>query len=85
MDLPAAPVIDPADARHQPSYVNFYIANGAVIIPGHGVPQDAAARAAVVAAFPDRKVVQLPLPALPYGGGSIHCITQHQPAPHFTA
>lgn len=85
VDLPAAPVIDPADARHQPSYVNFYIANGAVIMPGHGVPQDAAARAAVAAAFPDREVVQLHLPALPYGGGSIHCITQHQPAPHFTA
>ncbi|WP_197279222.1 agmatine/peptidylarginine deiminase [Novosphingobium sp. AAP1] len=83
IDLPAAPTIDPRDARHQPSYVNFYIANGAVIMPGHGVPQDDAARAAVAAAFPDRAVVQLVLPALPYGGGSIHCITQHQPAPHF--
>jgi agmatine deiminase len=83
LNIPAAPTIDANDARHQPSYVNFYIANDAVIMPGHGVPQDAAARAAVAAAFPDREVVQLVLPTLPYGGGSIHCITQHQPAPQF--
>lgn len=83
VDLPAAPTIDATDGRHQSSYVNFYIANGAVIMPGHGVAEDAPARAAVAAAFPDREVIQLVLPALPYGGGSIHCITQHQPAPHF--
>lgn len=68
------------DERHQPSYVNFYIANGAVIMPGHGIPEDDEARAAVAMAFPDREVIQLQLRALPYGGGNIHCITQQQPS-----
>jgi agmatine deiminase len=80
IDLPAAPRIDAADERHQPSYVNFYIANGAVIMPGHGIPADDEARAVVAAAFPDREVIQLQLRALPYGGGNIHCITQQQPS-----
>jgi agmatine deiminase len=85
LDLAAAPRIDRADPRHQPSYVNFHVVNGAVIMPGHGVPADTAARAAVAAAFPGREVVQLVLSALPYGGGSIHCITQHQPAARHSA
>ncbi|MDQ3143877.1 MAG: agmatine deiminase family protein [Pseudomonadota bacterium] len=80
IDIPVAPSLDVADPRHQPSYVNFYIANGAVVMPGHGIAADADARAAVAAAFPEREVVQLLLEALPYGGGSIHCITQHQPS-----
>jgi agmatine deiminase len=80
VEIPAAPALDIADPRHQPSYVNFYTANGAVVMPGHGVAADADALAAVAAAFPDRDVVQLVLEALPYGGGSIHCITQHQPS-----
>lgn len=78
--LPAGPDLGTGDRRHQPSYVNFYIANGAVVMPGHGVAADDDARAAVAAAFPDREVVQPVLKALPFGGGSIHCITQHQPS-----
>ncbi len=79
LPMPASPLKD-ADPRWQPSYINFYIANDAVIMPGHGVSTDADAKAAIAAAFPDREVVQLILPNLPFGGGSIHCITQHQPA-----
>ena len=82
VDIVAAPRVETAIALHQTSYVNFYIANGAVFMPGHGVPADRDARHAVAAAFPDREVIQLNLRALPYGGGGIHCITQNQPAHH---
>lgn len=69
------------DPRYSRSYVNFYIANDAIIMPAYGTASDAGARAAVAAAFPDRTIVQVPQKALPYGGGNIHCITQQQPAP----
>ena len=62
------------------SYVNFYIANGGVVMPRFGVPADARARAVVQAAFPDREVVQIDITQLAGGGGGIHCITQQQPA-----
>lgn len=62
------------------SYINFYIANGGIVMPSFDVPEDAAARAAVAAAFPARKVVQIPARAIVRGGGGIHCITQQQPA-----
>jgi len=61
------------------SYVNFYIANGGIVMPKFGVSTDDAARAAVEAAFPDRRVVQVDISALASGGGGIHCITQQQP------
>jgi len=62
------------------SYINFYIANGAIILPAFEDPQDARALDAVSRAFPDRKVVQVPGTDIVYGGGGIHCITQQQPA-----
>lgn len=80
IDMVAAPRISAIDRRHQASYLNFYLPNGAAVMAAHGVPSDADAKAVVAAAFPDREVVQLRLEALPYGGGSIHCITQHQPS-----
>lgn len=62
------------------SYVNFYIANGGVVMPKFGIPEDAAALEAVQAALPGRKVVQVDVSTISQGGGGIHCITQQQPA-----
>jgi agmatine deiminase len=62
------------------SYVNFYIANGGIVMPSYGVPGDVRARAAIEACFPEREVVQIDVTQLASGGGGIHCITQQQPA-----
>ncbi len=62
------------------SYVNFYIANGAIIAPAYGIAEDAAAFAALRRAYPDRTVVTVALKDLFRGGGGIHCITQQEPA-----
>jgi agmatine deiminase len=61
------------------SYINFYIANGGVIVPGYGVSGDAKALATLTAAFPDRKIVMVQVNAIAAMGGAIHCITQEQP------
>jgi agmatine deiminase len=62
------------------SYVNFYIANGGIVMPRFGGPGDTRARAVVQSAFPEREVVQIDVTLLASGGGGIHCITQQQPA-----
>lgn len=63
------------------SYVNFYIANGGIVMPSYGVTdEDEQARAAVRACYPDHEVMAVDVNAVAYGGGSIHCITQQQPA-----
>jgi agmatine deiminase len=62
------------------SYVNFYIANSAVIAPAYGIAEDAAVFESLGRAFPDRAIVPVPLKALFRGGGGIHCITQQEPA-----
>jgi agmatine deiminase len=61
------------------SYINFYIANGGIIVPGYGIPSDAKALATIQAAYPERKVVMVQVSAIAAGGGAIHCITQEQP------
>ena len=62
------------------SYINFYIANGGVVMPSFGTAEDDAAAAVVVRrAFPGRRVVQVDARAIVRGGGGIHCITQQQP------
>jgi agmatine deiminase len=79
-------VEQPAAQRHadgrrlSTSYVNFYLANGAVIMPMFDDRMDEPACKAITAAFPDRRVIQLDASDLVYGGGGIHCITQQQPA-----
>jgi agmatine deiminase len=62
------------------SYINFYIANGGIVMPAFEDPQDRYAFDAIQRAFPDRTVVQVPATDIVYGGGGIHCITQQQPA-----
>lgn len=61
------------------SYVNGYIANGGVVIPSYGIPEDDRARAIYESVFPDRRVVQVPINDIAVGGGGVHCITQQQP------
>jgi agmatine deiminase len=68
-----------AGERLAASYVNFYIANGAIIAPSFGVPTDEPARAVLQKLFPDRQVVMVPAREILLGGGNIHCITQQQP------
>lgn len=61
------------------SYINFYIANGGVVVPGYGIASDAKALATIQSAYPDHKVVMVQVNAIAAGGGAIHCITQEQP------
>ncbi len=61
------------------SYINFYIANGGIVMPSFGTAEDDAAAAVVRRAFPGRRVVQVDARAIVRGGGGIHCITQQQP------
>lgn len=63
-------------------YVNWYVCNGAVMIPAFGDRHaDAAAKALVHELYPDRDVVPLRIDTLAGGGGGIHCVTQQQPVP----
>lgn len=61
------------------SYINFYIANDAVIMPAFGIERDEDARITIAALFPDREIVPLNISDIAFGGGGIHCITQQQP------
>jgi len=69
----------PSGRRIAASYINFYVANGAVVMPAFEDPQDTRAFEAVTRAFPGREIVQVPALDVVFGGGGIHCITQQQP------
>ncbi|RYH10914.1 agmatine deiminase [Tropicimonas sp. IMCC6043] len=69
-----------AGTRLAASYVNFLVTNGRVIFPLLDPDRDAAARAELQSAFPEREIVGLPAREILLGGGNIHCITQQVPA-----
>jgi agmatine deiminase len=72
--------VTPADAPgYCRSYVNFYLANGAVIVPRYGIAVDASVVATLARCYPERQIVPVALAALFRGGGGIHCITQQEP------
>ena len=62
------------------SHMNFYVCNGAVIVPLAGGETDERALATVAAAYPGREAVGVPGAVLALGGGGPHCITQQVPA-----
>jgi len=72
--------VDAAGDRFCRSYINFYIANGGIVMPAYGIPADERARTVVASCFPGRKIVQVDIMGVATGGGGIHCITQQQPA-----
>ena len=68
-----------AGERLAASYVNFYIANGAIVMPLLDARTDRRAAAALKRLFPRRRVVGVPGREILLGGGNIHCITQQIP------
>ncbi len=62
------------------SYANFYIANAAVIVPTFNDPNDRVALGILGEFFRDRPVVGIHAVDLVLGFGSLHCLTQQQPA-----
>lgn len=62
------------------SYANFYIANAAVLVPTFNDPQDRRAAGILAECFPDRAVVGIHAVDLVWGLGTLHCLTQQQPA-----
>lgn len=61
------------------SYINFYLTNGGVVIPGYGIDSDQQALETIQAAYPERRAVMVQVNAIAAGGGAVHCITQEQP------
>lgn len=70
-----------AGQRMAGSYINFYLANGAVIVPQFDDVHDKTALQNLQALFPQRKVVGVYTREILLGGGNIHCVTQQQPSP----
>ncbi len=62
------------------SYANFYIANRVVLVPTFNDANDRVALNKIAELFPGRKVVGIAATDLVLGLGTLHCLTQQQPA-----
>jgi agmatine deiminase len=62
------------------SYANFYVSNAAVLVPTFNDPQDRIALGALADLFTDRPVIGIHAVDLVWGLGTLHCLTQQQPA-----
>jgi agmatine deiminase len=60
-------------------YLNCYLANGGVVVPLAGTPEDGQALSRLREVFAGREVIGVPGATLSYGGGGPHCITQQMP------
>jgi agmatine deiminase len=80
VEIPVLPFTEIGGVRVVVPYLNYYVANGVVVVPVCGHPADADMLAIIAAHYPDREVLGLDVGAvLAYGGGGIHCITQQVP------
>jgi agmatine deiminase len=83
IDVVALPMPSPLffdGVRLPASYANFYISNGAVLVPTFNDPNDRVALGILSDLFPERSVVGIHSVDLVWGFGTIHCLTQQQPA-----
>ena len=62
------------------SYANFYVCNAAVLVPTFNDPNDRVALGILSELFRDRPVVGIHSVDLAWGFGTLHCLTQQQPA-----
>lgn len=70
------------DGQQMPaSYANFLVINGAVLLPTFQQPKrDAEAAEVLSACFPGREIIPIDCLELVWGLGTLHCISQQQPA-----
>jgi agmatine deiminase len=78
LPMPAPVVLD--GVRLPASYANFYIGNAAVLVPTFNDPNDRRALDLLAGLFPTRRVVGIHAVDLVWGLGTLHCMTQQQPA-----
>jgi agmatine deiminase len=83
LDVVDLPMPEPQyleDQRLPASYANFYVANGAVLVPVFGCAADDAACGILGDCFPGRRVLAIDCRVLIAGLGALHCLTQQVPA-----
>ena len=79
VEFPLLPTLDIGGEKVAVGHLNFYLCNGAAIVPVAGLTTDAEALERIGAAYPDREVVGVPGGVIAFGGGGPHCITQQVP------
>jgi len=62
------------------SYANFYVGNDVVLVPTFNDARDRDALATLAGLFPSRRVVGIHAVDLVWGLGTLHCMTQQEPA-----
>jgi agmatine deiminase len=78
LPMPAPLIFD--GQRLPASYANFYVANQIVLVPTFNDPRDRVALNLLAECFPDRQVAGINCMELVWGLGTLHCMTQQQPA-----
>jgi agmatine deiminase len=80
VELPLLPYVEHDGPPTVVPYTNFYVCNGALIVPVAGQETDDEALVLLAGLYPGREVVPVPGTTLALGGGGVHCITQQVPA-----
>ncbi len=78
LPMPAPLFLD--GQRLPASYANFYVGNAAVLVPTFNDPNDRVALETLARLFPTRRVVGIHAVDLVWGLGTLHCMTQQEPA-----
>jgi len=78
LPMPAPLFLD--GQRLPASYANFYVGNAAVLVPTFNDANDRVALETLARLFPKRRVVGIHAVDLVWGLGTLHCMTQQEPA-----
>ena len=81
VELPMPAPVSRKGQRLPASYANFLVLNGAVLMPTFRQPRrDREAAEVLGGCFPGREVIPIDCLELVWGLGTLHCISQQQPA-----
>ncbi|HMF65810.1 MAG TPA: agmatine deiminase family protein, partial [Edaphobacter sp.] len=80
VELPMPSPVAFEGQRLPASYANFYIANSLVLVPTFNDPNDRHALNIIARCFPTREVIGIHAVDLVWGLGTLHCMTQQEPA-----